>query len=148
VPDRAFPHSQNLSLIVIQAEFTSASENEALCLSTIWKWHYCFAERRTESCNDPRSRNPLCNELDEIFAVMIQEWPFASCKIFSFHFRITKQTCLYILHDVLNLRKFHLCWMPQSQNTHPKVERITLSVKLLEVLITKQRKALKIFYWQ
>jgi hypothetical protein len=42
--------------------------------------------------------------------------------------------CLRILHNILHLEKFNLHWDPHFLNNNQKIERVTLSHGLLEVL--------------
>jgi hypothetical protein len=48
-------------------------------------------------------------------------------------------TCLYILHDVLLLKKFNLRRIPHTLDSNSKAELIALSLELLEVLMSQRR---------
>jgi transposase len=99
---------KSLSLKDIYTELESVYMDQALCLHTVYKWHERFMQGRTELFDDPRSGRPLQNDLADAFCAMIQEFPFTSCKFLCIHFRLAKNTCLRILHDVLRLENFNL----------------------------------------
>jgi hypothetical protein len=89
---------------------------------------------RTELFDNPRSGRPLQNDLADAIRAMIQEFPFASCKHLCMHFRIAKTICLRILHDVLQVKKFNLRWVPHFLDDAQKAERVSFSTDLLRIL--------------
>jgi transposase len=99
---------KGLSSRDIYTELESMYMDEALCLCTVYKWHRRFMQGRTELFDDPRSAQSLQNNLADALRVMIQEFPFTSCKRLCIRFRLGKATYLRILHDVLRLQKFNL----------------------------------------
>jgi transposase len=92
----------------VHTELESKYMDEALDLRTIYKWYERFMRRRIKLFDDPRSGQPLQNDLANALHVMIQEFHFTSCKSLCIHFRLSMSTCLRILHDVLRLKKFNL----------------------------------------
>jgi hypothetical protein len=118
---------KGLSLRDIHAELNSVYGDDALCLRAVYKWHERFMQGRTEPFDNPRSRQSLQNDLADALRALIQEFPFTSCKRLCIHFRIAKNVCLHIRHDVLQVKKFNLRWVLHSVDQAQKVERVSLS---------------------
>jgi hypothetical protein len=75
----------------------------------------------------------ITNDLAEAISSMLKERPDLSCKVLCWDFRITKRTCFRILHDTLEMKKFHLLWVLHALVTNQKAERVTLSDGFLSV---------------
>jgi hypothetical protein len=123
----------------IVAEHRCVYKEDALALALIKKSCKRFAERRTSLCDNPRSGRPLANDLAEAIASMLEEKPFASCKVLCRHFRIAKTTCLRILHNNLGMKKFNLHCVSHALNSSQTVERVTFSHEILAVLESDHR---------
>jgi transposase len=123
----------------IHTELKSAYGDEALCLHAVYKWHERFMQRRMELFDNPRFGRPLQNDLADAHRAMIEEFPFTSCKHLCIHFKIAKTTCSRILHDVLQVKKFNLRWVPHSLDDAQKAERVSLSTDILRVLKENQK---------
>jgi hypothetical protein len=94
---------------------------------------------RTDLFDDPRSGRPLHNDLADPIRAMIQEFTFASCKHICTRFRLVKRLCLYILHNVLHLKKFNLQWVPHSLDDAQNAEQLSLSTDFLRVIKENQK---------
>jgi hypothetical protein len=94
---------------------------------------------RTEPFDNPRSGRPPQNDLADALRAMIQEFPFTSCRHLCIHFRIAMTICLRVLHDVLQVKKSNLRWVPHSLDDAQKAERISLSTDLLRILKQSQK---------
>jgi transposase len=90
----------------IEMELTNVYGDEALQISIVTNWRTRFLQRRTELGDDPRSGRPIDSDLTQGIAEIIRERPFLSCKILCKHLRVSKETCLRILHEKLGLKKF------------------------------------------
>jgi hypothetical protein len=88
----------------IHTELMSTYEEDALAFRTIYKWYYRFKEGRIDLDDDPRPGRLLSDDLTQAITAMIKERPFIFCKVFYHYLRITKHTCLCILHDALGLK--------------------------------------------
>jgi hypothetical protein len=66
----------------IHDELVSVYGSDALVLRTLYKWHKCFAQGRTELFNDPRSGRLLQKDLAEAVHDMLQECSFLHVKDF------------------------------------------------------------------
>jgi hypothetical protein len=58
--------------------------------------------------------------LNEAISSVLKERPYLSSKVLCRHFRIAKGTCLRILHDMLDMKKFHLCWVSHALDMNQK----------------------------
>jgi hypothetical protein len=123
----------------IHTELKSVYEDEALCVRAVYEWHERFMQGRMELFDNPRSGRPLQNDLADALRAMIQVFTFTSCKCLCIHFRIAKTTCLGILHDVLQVKKFNLRSVPHSLDDAQKAERVSLSTGLWRVLKENQK---------
>jgi hypothetical protein len=123
----------------IHTEFKSVYGDEALCFRAVYKWHKHFMQWKMKLFDNPRSGRPLQNHLADALLAMIQEFPFTSCKRLCIYFRIAMITCLRILHDVLQVKKFNLRWVPHSLHERQKAERVSLSKDFLRILKENQK---------
>jgi hypothetical protein len=98
----------------INMELTSVSGDALLQISAGTKWRTHFVQRRTELRDDPQSTRYANSELAQMIAELIREPPFLSCKILGRHLRVSKETCLRFFHEKLELKKFHLRWVPDQ----------------------------------
>jgi transposase len=130
---------KGLKARTIQLELVSVYGLDALALSTMKKWRRCFQQGRTDLFDDPRSGRPLMHDLGEIIRSVLEERSFTSYKVLCRHFRVDKAMCLRILHDTLDLKKFHLRWVPHALSSNQKNERVSDSRLLLVAL--EQNKA-------
>jgi hypothetical protein len=71
----------------------------ALCLRRVCTWPEHFMQGRTELFDDPRSAQSLQDNLADALPVMIQEFPFTSCKPLCTHFRLAQSICARIAHN-------------------------------------------------
>jgi hypothetical protein len=123
----------------IHNELESVYMDEAICLSTVCKWHERLMQEGTELFVDPRSGRSLENDLADALRAMIQEFPFTSYQLLCIHFRLGKATCLRILRDILRWQKFNVRWVPHSRGYTQRGERMSISKDLLRVLRENQK---------
>jgi hypothetical protein len=122
----------------IHAELISVCGRGALAIAPVKKCNNRFREGRTDLLDDPRVGCPLAHDFAEAIRSVLAGRPFPSFKVLCRHFRIGKATCLRILHDALELKKFHLRWIPNSLTPNQNGERVTLSAQLLRELEQSQ----------
>jgi hypothetical protein len=92
----------------LEIELRIVYGDEALRISAMKKWRTPFLQGRTELGDDPRSGRLTNSDLTQMIIELIQEGPFLSYKILCRHLRVSKETCLRILHEKLGLIKFYL----------------------------------------
>jgi hypothetical protein len=66
----------------IHNELESVYMDEAVCLSTVCKWHKRLMQEGTELFVDPRSGRSLENDLADVLRAMIQKFPFTHANFF------------------------------------------------------------------
>jgi hypothetical protein len=127
---------KGLLAFAIAAELTSVDETGALALSTAKMWRTRFAEGRTRTSlsDDLKCGILLINDLSEAISSMLKERPCLSYKVLCRALRITRGTCLRILHHTLSMQRFHLRWVLHALDTNQKAKRVTLSHGILSVL--------------
>jgi hypothetical protein len=130
---------KGLSMRDIHTELEPLYMDEVLCLLMVYKRQERFIQKRTELFDDPPSGQPLQNGLGDALRVMIQEFPFSSCKRRWMHLRLGKGTCLGILQEVRRVQKFNLQWVAHSLSDAQRVERVSLSTDILRVLRENQK---------
>jgi hypothetical protein len=69
---------------------------------------------------------------------MLEEMPFSSCTVLCRHFWIGTATCLWILHDKLGFKDFHLGWVLHVLSINWKRERVSC-LKLLRIALIEQK---------
>jgi transposase len=123
---------------LIHSEPESIYHQHALALPTVCKWLARFRDGRTELSDDSRSGRPRKSDLAGPISSMLKERPFSSCKLLARHFRVTKATCLRILREDLELKRFHLRWVAHTLDSTYKRNRVALSHELLDILRPEQ----------
>jgi hypothetical protein len=123
----------------IRTELLSVYGPNALALSMMYKWYQLFVDVRIELCDDPRSGRPLRNDLAEALGAMLQECTFTLCKKLCAHLRLAMTMCLYILHYVLLVKKFNLCWVLHALDSNQQSKRAVRSSELFEVVTNQGR---------
>jgi hypothetical protein len=78
------------------------------------------------------------DDLAGAISSMPEEMPFNSCKVPCRHFRIEKATCLWSLHDMLDLKTFHLSQMPHALSINQTSEKVSH----LKLLLTALRESM------
>jgi hypothetical protein len=69
---------------------------------------------------------------------MLEERPVSSCRLLCRHFPIGKATYLWILHNKLGLKRFHLRWVPHVLSINQKSEMISYSKLILTTLMEQK----------
>jgi hypothetical protein len=70
---------------------------------------------------------------------LLQRSPFISCKGLYRKLKISKTTCVHVLHDDLHLEKFNLRYVPHSLEADQKRSRVELSRELVQILEQDQQ---------
>jgi hypothetical protein len=122
----------------IHAELMSVYSGDALVIAPVKNWNKSFREGRTDLFDDPRGGHHRTHDLAEAICFVLPDRHFTSCKVLCRYSRIGKATCLRIHHDALELKKFHLRWVPHSLTTNQKGERVTFSAQPLRELEESQ----------
>jgi hypothetical protein len=131
---------KGLDVQQIHSEHVSLYHKEALTLPTIYKWSARFLVGRTNLSDDPRSGMPQNSDLATGIFAMLERPPLLLCRLIARHFRMAKTTCLRILREDLGLKKFHLRWVPHAIDSAQNRNRVTLSRRLLAILLQEREK--------
>jgi hypothetical protein len=125
---------KNLSVAEIAIELQSAYGTDALKYSTVSKWRLCFQDGSDDLFDLAHYGSPSRSDLATPIQSLLQQFPFISCKILCCKLKISKETCLHLLHDDLHLEKFNLPYVPHSLRADRKRSRVSLSRELLQIL--------------
>jgi hypothetical protein len=107
---------KNLSIAEIVTEFQSVYGTDALKYSTVSKWRLRFQDSSDNPFDLARSRRPCRSDLAASIQLLLQQFPFISCKVYILcrNLNIGKATCLRGLHGDLHLEKFNFPNIPHS----------------------------------
>jgi transposase len=131
---------KGLNVQQIHSELESVYHKEALALPTVYKWSARFRIGRTTLSDEARHGRPGKSDLATGISAMLEVRPFLARKPIARHFRVAKTTCLRILRANLELKEFHLRWVPHTIAPTQKGNRVTLSRKLLTILFQEREK--------
>jgi hypothetical protein len=85
---------QGLCVSMITAQLKSVYGTEARTLSTVKKWHKCFADGETPRYDDPRCGRLITNDSAEAISSMLKERPSLSYRVLCRHFHIAERDLL------------------------------------------------------
>jgi hypothetical protein len=85
------------------------------------------------------SEKPPRSDLAAPLQSLLQKFPFISCKVLRDQPKISKATCLPVLHDDLHMEKFNLRSVLYSPEADQKRPRVDLSQELLQILEQDQQ---------
>jgi transposase len=105
---------KNLNITEIAIELQSVYGTDALNYSTVSKWRLHFQDASDNLFDSARAGRPSRSDLAALIQLLLQQFPFISCKILCRKLKIGKATCLRVLHDDLHLTKFNLRYVPHS----------------------------------
>jgi histone-lysine N-methyltransferase SETMAR len=118
----------------ILSELMEVYHQDALCLTAVKKWRKRFLKGRTSLEDDLRIGRPKKSDLADPLLQLLQETPFISCKCMCCRLKISKTTCLRVLHEDLGMQKFHCRWVPHELLVEQRNDRLVASEHMLEIL--------------
>jgi hypothetical protein len=111
-----------LPLPEIDHELLAALGGDAYSEDSVQYWVARFESRDT-SCEDlSRLGRPL-TDLAEPFRLFLQDYPFASAGMLSYHFNVCATTVKEILDRDLGVKKFTRRWVPHTLSNPQKLNR-------------------------
>jgi hypothetical protein len=125
---------KNPSVAEITAELQSVGGRDTLTCSTVSKWSLRFRDVSYDLFTLARSGRSSRSGLAAPIQSSLQQFPFISCKAFCRKLKISKTTCLHVLHDDLHPENFNLCFSLHSLESNQKRPRVELSRELLQIL--------------
>jgi transposase len=130
---------KNLSVAEIATQLQGVYGTDALKYSTVSKWRLRFQEGSDDRFDLVRSGTPSRSDLEAPIQLLLQQFPFISCKVLCRKLKIGKATYLRVLHDDLHLEKFNLRDVPHSLEADQKRSRVKFSRELLQILEHNQQ---------
>jgi hypothetical protein len=106
----------------------------ALKYPTVSKWRRRFQDGSDDLFDLALSGRLSRSDLAAPIQSLLQQFPFISCKVLFCKLKIGKATCLSVLHDDLDLKKFSLRYVPHSLEADQKRSRVELSGEHLHML--------------
>jgi hypothetical protein len=97
------------------------------------KWRGCFLQERINLGDNRRSGRPAWLDLSNIISKRFKELSFISCKVLSQHLRISKDTCLRILHENFGPKIQDKMGPPEPDASH-KAERLARPEEIVQIL--------------
>jgi transposase len=122
---------KNLSAAEIAIELQNVHGTDALKHSTVSKWRLRFQDGSDDLFDLVRSGRPSCSDLTAPIQLLLQQFPFISCKVLCRKMEIGKATCLWVLHNDLHLEKSNLRSVPHSLEADQRRSRAEFSRQLL-----------------
>lgn len=123
-------HCLGVKPLDIHAELVSTLGPHAPCQATVYNRIQRFNSGDESTKDKPRSGAPITETTgDNIERVrcLIQEDPHISLRDIEANTSISKTSVERILHDHLNLRKLHACWVPHKLTPEQKQTRLLMS---------------------
>jgi transposase len=128
-----FPWLQKLGGKTIHAQLLATLGGQAVSISTAKRWLRRFKAGDT-SCEEAERLGRPMLMMGDSFRMFLEKYPFASAKIMSDHFDVSRATVKAILSRELRRRKSTRRWVPDLLDEAQKNHRARAAIEMLTLL--------------
>lgn len=111
--------------------------------SDIYRWIGIIRGGRENLTNVTSPGRPIENYSDDLIKNCLETDPYASARMIARRTKIPLTTVLDRLHNVFNLKNYHLRWVPHKLNIDQMKKRVTLAKSMLQILQQAEKRKYK-----